>query len=417
MQVSKTTERRVVLGLQGLWPGRRWRGREGVRAALAETRRIQVDPLDVVGRNQDLVLASRVAGYRPGDLEALLYRERIAFEHGGAMSIWPRERLRLQWSWVQNEGLPVRWETWGRENAAVVRRVLADIERNGPQESRDYAGGARTADYRARRLEGLALYHLWRRLDVLVHHRTGNRKFYDRTTRLFGAMPEPLPREETRDEVALETLRWLGLTGKYGIAYLRTQEDGRGRSNVTKAQLRQRLVDAGRLVEVKIEGERTPAVIPTEWRRIVEEVESGEIPKTWRPLDPEPEATFVAPLDVVAGRERARSLFGFEYLWEVYKPAAKRRWGYYVLPVLLGDRLVGRIEPTFDRTTRVLRLERAWWEAGVDLTTVVVPLARGLRRSLDTLGGGVVRLGRVGPAGFQERLGVALRSTESVPAG
>ncbi|MCI4321300.1 MAG: winged helix DNA-binding domain-containing protein [Thermoplasmata archaeon] len=416
MKVSKITERRMVLGLQGLWPGRRWRGREGVRSALVETRRIQVDPLDVVGRNQDLVLASRVAGYRAGDLEALLYGERIAFEHGGAMSIWPRARLGLHWSWVQNEGLPVRWETWGRENAAVVRRVLADIDRNGPHESRDYPEGARTADYRAGRLEGLALYYLWRKLDVLVHHREGNRKFYDRTERMFGAMAEPLPRDVTRDEGALETLRWLGLTGKYGIAYLRTQEDGRGRSKLTKAQIRQRLVEAGRLVEVEVEGDRTPAVLPTEWQPILEEVESGGTPKFWKPLTAETEAVFVAPLDVVAGRERARTLFDFEYLWEVYKPAADRRWGYYVLPVLVGDRLVGRIEPTFDRTAGALCLERAWWERGVDLATVVVPLARGIRRTLATLGGAMVRLGRVGPAGFKDRLEVALRSESTVPA-
>jgi len=404
VKVSKQTERRFVLGSQGLWPGRRWRGLEGTRSALSECRRIQIDPLDVVGRSQDLALASRVEGYRRSDLDALLYRDHAGFEHGGNAAILPRDRLRLQRSWVHHYGLPARWEKWYDEHGPQVRRVREEVERLGPREARDYLGGERTEHYRSKRVEGLALYCLWRRLEVLIHHRDGNRKFYDLTERMFGPTPAPLSRDETLYGLALETLSWLGLSGRYGIAYLRTQEDGRGRSEATKREVRQRLVDEGRLAEVALEGDRTSGVLPAEGLPLLEQLAAGDVPRAWRPLSERPEALFLAPLDVVAARERAQALFGFEYLWEVYKPASKRRWGYYVLPVLLGDRLVGRIEPSFDRAAGELRVERAWWERGVDLREAAEPFALGLLRTADGLGARGVRLGRVGPSSFRERL-------------
>lgn len=236
--ISKETERRFVLGMQGLWPGRRWKGRDGVRAAVDACRRIQVDPLDVVGRNHDLVLASRVVGYRSEDLEGLLYQQRAALESGGNRNIYPRDRLALHWSWMHHEGLPVRWEERGRQNAATVRRVREEIDRRGPLGARAWNDGEPTEDYRSRRVEGVALHYLSRRFEIPIHHREENRKFYDRTERRFRPMPEVLSRPETRDHMALDTLGWLGLSGRYGTDHLRTNEGGGGRSKFTKRQVR-----------------------------------------------------------------------------------------------------------------------------------------------------------------------------------
>jgi hypothetical protein len=80
----------------------------------------------------------------------------------------------------------------------------------------------------------------------------------------------------------------------------------------------------------------------------------------------EAEVAFIAPLDpFMWDRRLVRQLFEFEYVWEVYVPEHKRRWGYYVLPILFGDRLVGRIEPRLDRATRTLRILGVWWEEGL----------------------------------------------------
>lgn len=379
-------QRRFVLGMQGLWPGRRWRGIEGARSALLEGRGVRVDPLDVVGRSQDLAFLSRVVDYRREDLDRLLYEERVGFEHGGAVSIYPREQLGLHYSWVRNEGLPVRWERWYRENADAVKRVRREVEKRGPLDASEWADGDRVDNYRSSRTEGVALYYLWRSLEVMIHHRKGNRKFYDLTERMFGSMPEPVSKDSTVDEMAYQTMGWLGLSGQEGIRRLRTNEDGRGRSKVTKLEIRQRLVDEGRLAEVQVDGERRSAVLWSDKMGLLEEVAAGEVPRAWKSIVAEPEAIFLAPLDITIAGERSMSLFGFEYLWEVYKPASKRRWGYYVLPVLYGDGIVGRIEPIYAKEDGCLRIAKAWWDEGTDVSRMAEPLARGIDRLAGFLG-------------------------------
>jgi uncharacterized protein YcaQ len=89
--------------------------------------------------------------------------------------------------------------------------------------------------------------------------------------------------------------------------------------------------------------------------------------KAHQPLEGEPEVSFLGPLDpLVWDRDLLRSLFDYDYLWEVYTPEHKRRWGYYVIPILYGDRFVGRFEPRFDRATGTLRILGLWWEDGFD---------------------------------------------------
>jgi uncharacterized protein len=399
--ISKATERRVVLGLQGLWPGWRWRGARGLLAALPQLRAVQVDPLDVVGHNHDLVFASRVLDYRPADLDRLLYVRRAGFEYGGTIEILPRELLRLQVSWVRHQGLPTRWEAWERAHARTVARVRAAVTERGPLDARAWPGGERSDEFRSGSEEAIALYLMWRKLELMVHHREGLRKVYDLTERLFGPLPDPIPAAELVAEFDLERLRWLGLSGQHGIPYLRTIEAGRGRTKVTKRQVRQQLVDSGRLVEVEVEGERMTSVLRTEDAPLLEAVAAGEIPRAWRPIDDTREARFLAPLDIVFTRGRGAGLFDFEYLWEVYKPAPKRRWGYYVLPVLLDDRIIGRVDPSFDRQRNALSLDRAWWEPGADLKDAAVPFARGIGRVARRLGARSVRIGRIGPPSFR----------------
>jgi uncharacterized protein len=274
------------------------------------------------------------------------------------------------------------------------------------------AEGESVKDYRSGRIEGLALYYLWRHFDILLHHREGNRKFYDLTQRLLGPPPAPLPKESTLEEMALEAMGWLGLSGREGIPYLRTGEDGRGRSKVTKRQIRQRLMDDGRLTEVEIEGDRDGAVLRSDAVELLEDVAAGLVPKSWKPLQSEPEAVFLAPLDVTIANARSRTLFGFEYLWEVYKPAARRRWGYYVLPVLCGDRIVGRIEPAYGREEGRLRIVRAWWEPGTSLSEVAGPFARGIGRLASFLKAHSVVAEDIGPAKFKAAVVREIASTE-----
>jgi uncharacterized protein YcaQ len=117
---------------------------------------------------------------------------------------------------------------------------------------------------------------------------------------------------------------------------------------------------------------------------LLKSLEAGKIPKAWNPIGPGTldEVSFLAPLDIVSARGRAKKVFDFEYLWEVYKPLEQRRWGYYTLPILYGDDLVARLDPKLDRTTMTLQIKGFWHEddAPVKDPAFAVALARGLLR-------------------------------------
>jgi uncharacterized protein YcaQ len=133
---------------------------------------------------------------------------------------------------------------------------------------------------------------------------------------------------------------------------------------IVRSELREELVASGELVPVAVEGVRGPRYIVASDRGhladAVEEVIRGDTKEGGS-------VSFLAPLDPLAwDRDLLRQLFDFDYVWEVYVPAAKRRWGYYVLPILFGERFVGRFEPRIERTERRLRVLGAFWEAGFD---------------------------------------------------
>ena len=139
---------------------------------------------------------------------------------------------------------------------------------------------------------------------------------------------------------------------------------------------------------------------------VLEALREGNPPREWIPgsTASNEEATFLAPLDIVSARGRSTRLFGFDYVWEVYRSASKRRWGYYVLSILFGDRLVGRAEPWIDTRTGCLYVARVWWEADTDPKALVKPMAKGLGRPAGYLGAPGVTVGRVEPPSFRAGL-------------
>jgi uncharacterized protein YcaQ len=130
------------------------------------------------------------------------------------------------------------------------------------------------------------------------------------------------------------------------------------------AAWRSRRLADGSLVEVRVDGWRRPQLAIGSDAGVIRELERGIVPAAWAPLDSTTtdEATFLSPLDPVSARGRAKPLFGFDYVWEVYKPLAQRSFGYYTMPILWGDRLVGRFDPKLDRTTGTLMILGLWLE-------------------------------------------------------
>ncbi|MFI0610037.1 MAG: DNA glycosylase AlkZ-like family protein, partial [Anaerolineae bacterium] len=149
-------------------------------------------------------------------------------------------------------------------------------------------------------------------------------------------------------------------------------------------------LDAGDLLSVSVEGWRHPVFALAEDLPLLRDLAAGRVPAAWQPLEADTyqEAVFLSPLDVVSARGRAKQLFDFDYVWEVYKPLEQRRWGYYTLPILWGDRLVGRFDGKLDRPANTLRILGFWLEdpaTGKD-PDFAAALGRGMARYLRFLG-------------------------------
>ena len=196
----------------------------------------------------------------------------------------------------------------------------------------------------------------------MTHHRDNFERFYARTEKVA---PEHLIRESNESETDHFLIK--KEISFYGIARLTRTSDafhGRGEPDrAAKKQLNAMLTD-GELIEVKVEGWRAVHYILGSDLEIINDLSAGRIPKVWSPLETTTteETIFLAPLDPVSARGRAKMVFDFDYVWEVYKPEHKRQFGYYTLPVLWGDRLVARFDSKLDRTTNELIILGFWLE-------------------------------------------------------
>jgi uncharacterized protein len=334
---------------------------------------LQFDPLDIAGRNHDLTLLARVAGYRRAWTDALLYETRDLYEtYNKQLSIVPTAELpwfRLAWDRHRTAHEGGTFD----EHAPLVEELLERIRANGPLSSTDVAPRAAIDWYWRPTNQVRAILEALGEAGILaIARREGNRRIYDLTERLF---PEQLlahrpPEDEQRRHKLLSRYRGNGLLGETGEY---TIWAGLGVAPVRYAA-RDRLIEDGAIVPVEVDGLKGQRfVVPDELPildRAIAEVEAEGLLEGWRigrPGRADPGVAFLAPLDPLAwDRDLLLRLWDFHYRWEVYVPAPKRRWGYYVLPLLYGDRLVGRIEPRVDRATGTLRILGLWWEPGFD---------------------------------------------------
>jgi uncharacterized protein YcaQ len=343
---------------------------ESVMAVVDRIGSLQFDPLEVAGRNHDLVLAARVAGYRRELADELLYGRRLLFEaYNKALNLLPTRELpyyRIAWETMaagQARGLLA-------EQAPLAEKLLATIVAEGPKSSADFERTEAiawwwgpTSAVRAV-LEALAVSG---RLGLA--RRDGNRRYYDLTERLFPAdlLAIRVPEREQRRHKLLSRYRAHGLLGDSGSGELWL---GIGPAPL-RTELRAELVDRGELIVMTVEGlEGRRYVVADELPLLAQaqrEMAAEAAGAEPRPGDGGPGCSFLAPLDpIMWDREALQPLYGFDYRWEVYTPAAKRRWGYYVLPILFGDRLVGRIEPRIDRGAKTVRILGLGWEDSFD---------------------------------------------------
>ncbi len=367
--VDRATARRFLVTRHELAPPRALEGDlDGVRAVMGRLGSIQFDPLAVAGRNHDLVLHARVQGYRRSSTDELLYGTRELFEiWNKGLSLVPTAELpwyRVMW----DSHAPGMRDGVLTRSAATVEEVLGRIRAEGPLSSLDFERKPAIDWWWGPTSENRAVLEAMEASGIVgLARRDGNRKYFDLIERLYP--PELLALRPSRHEQLRHKLysryRGHGLLGAVGPAELWY---GTGKARRTPAvpadepvrsELLEEFVADGDLLPVRVDGLRG--------LRFVLGTELDLLDDSRRSLPGEPEVTFLAPLDpLVWDRDLLRELFDFDYVWEVYTPEHKRRWGYYVLPLLFGDRLVGRIEPRFDQATGTLRVLGLWWEPGFD---------------------------------------------------
>ena len=362
LEISRDTARRFLLGDQGLWPGRRFRGLEGTEAAMRRIEHLQLDPLNVVARSQDLTLNSRVLDYRPEYLDRLTYGERKFFDWGNWLAIRPMEELPYWKLQFAGEVVRTRKRRLKLPNK-LYDEVLGELTRRGPLGNRDFAMKTRVESYRGRKDSAVALFHLWIEGKVMTHSRVRFERVYDLAERVAPIpVDEPIPTHaEAERFFALKALAFHGLDP---LKLLHHQVSWKF-SAVRQRKLLTSLEAQGEIVPVRIEGWKDRHFVRRDRLSALERLQAGETPAEWTPLEnsTREEVTFLAPLDIVSARGRAKKIFGFDYIWEVYKPEHARKWGYYTLPILYGDRLVARLDPKLDRTTGTLSIQGYWAEA------------------------------------------------------
>jgi uncharacterized protein len=361
VKVTADAARRFLVARQFLAPPRSQNGAsEGVLEVFRRLGSIQFDPLAVAGRNHDLVLHARVADYEPAWCD-LLYERREVFEaYNKGLSLV----LTSEFPWFRGNLSP-RSSALITENAGVAERVLERIRADGPLSALDFEPerGPATDWFGMPTNVVRAVLEAYCVTGVLgLARREGNRRYYDLIERLLpsNVLAREVPLTDQLRYKLLSRYRAHGLLGIGGadifggLGY--AKPDARFPGNPGRTALRAQLVEDGELVPVEVDGVRG--------KRFVLRDEVGLLDA---PPEPPPAVAFVPPFDpLVWDRGLLGSLFGFDYVWELFVPPAKRRWGWYVLPILFRDRLVGRIEPRIERGDGSVRVLNLWWEDNFD---------------------------------------------------
>jgi len=360
LHLTKAQARRFILAHQRLQPPHGLQGTAGVLDFIRHVGSIQYDPLNIVGHNPELVLQARVADFRPAMLKELLYGERRLVDGWDKMaSIYPVE----DWPYLARQREALRRDMGGDrpEVAAIVPHVRQAIAERGPLSSLELDAD-QVVDWwwGPTRLKRVALETMCAGGDLVVHHRVHTRKVYDLASRhipaeLWSAADPNATEEQYHDWRVLRRIGAVGLLwGRPADAWLAIS----GLKSAERLATLTRLVELGRAIVVEVEGVSFPLYLRS--------ADRGELERTLAEPGPPPRAAIIAPLDNLLWERRLVSeLFGFDYRWEVYKPVAERQHGYYVLPILYGDRFVARFEPARDKANGVLGIKNWWWEPDV----------------------------------------------------
>ncbi|MGB3715929.1 MAG: crosslink repair DNA glycosylase YcaQ family protein [Candidatus Promineifilaceae bacterium] len=361
LHLSKMEARRFILAHQGLWPPLELKGKDAVLDTIRRLGCIQFDPLNIVGRNPELVLQARVSDFRPEMLGELLYEDRLLIDGWDKnMSIYGLE----DWPYFQRyrDAAHKRFGDDSQPAVSILPQVRKMIHERGPLSSIDLEfDDSVDWSWGPTRIARAALESMYSWGELVIHHRVNTRKVYDFASRhvpdaMLSAGDPNESDDRYHDWRILRRIQGLGLIwNRSGDAWL----GFRGIKSKDRMASFDRLVDRGLLIAVRVEGIEPLLYFRSEDEALlVNSMDTEQL---------EPRAVILAPLDnLLWDRRYVKQLFDFYYIWEVYKPVVERQYGYYVLPILYGDRFIARFEPGRDKESGAMLIKNWWWESGVD---------------------------------------------------
>ena len=366
MEMISFTKRqacRFLLLKQGLLGDYRFEGKQGIMEFIRQAGCIQFDPVDVCGKNAELVLQSRIKRFSKEMLSDLLYQDRVLVDYFDKnLAIFPVV------DWPYFERYREQHRQWERSHEAVRgagSQVRKHITAHGPVCSGDLDMPDKVDWYWSRtKLSRAVLEHMYFTGELAVHHKIGSIKYYDLIEncipRTILSAPEPYP-----DEHDHQTWRVLRRIGSVGLLWNRASDawlNIGGLKSAERSAAFTRLLREQKIEAVHVEGIKDELYMQVE-----------DIPLARQCVDQnswKKRCEFIAPLDnLMWDRKLIQALFGFDYKWEIYTPADKRRFGHYVLPVIYGDRFIARIEASADTKTHTLLVKNIWFEPDVKRTT------------------------------------------------
>jgi uncharacterized protein len=360
VKVSAEAARRFLVARQLLSPARSLpAGHAGVIEVFRRLGSVQFDPLAIAGRTHDLVLHARVAGYEPAWCDELYERREVFEAYNKGLSLVPMD----EYPWFRGMlGLSSRRVL--AENAEVAGQVLERVREQGPLSALDFERqrGTTTDWFGAPTNVVREVLEAYAVTGVLgLARRDGNRRYYDLLERLVpkDVLARTIPLHDQLRHKLLSRYRAHGLLGVGGGGDIYggigpAKPDPRWPGAPGRTALREELLADGELVPIDVEGVRGKRFV------LRDEVELAADPP-----EPSTSVALLPPFDpLIWDRALLGSLFAFDYVWELFFPPEKRRWGWYVLPVLFRDRFVGRIEPRIDRDRGRVEVLGLWWEDG-----------------------------------------------------
>lgn len=364
--ISKEELRKFLVVYQGLYSNNTFIGEEGIKEFVKRVGCIQYDPLNVVGRNADLVMQSRIENYDAEIMNDLLYNKRDLVDGWDKMMAiysaedWPYfKRVRLERKQEVEEVLKYRNSIDAIKYVDIVKEY---VEKNGATTPLKIdLGSVEKGVWGHGKLSSATMDYMWNMGMLGIKEKKNTQKKYDLIERLLPKeivySPDPFQNDD-------EFYKWYfkRRIGSIGAYWDKTGEGWLG-NYLYKKSLRKRilneLVEEGELILIKVENLEENFYLRREDMSIFNNSD----------LINENNVRFLAPLDnIIWDRKLTRDIFDFDYTWEVYKPVDKRKYGYYVLPVLYGDKIVARFEPELHRGNEPLVIKNWWWEDNFKIT-------------------------------------------------